>query len=74
MSGYCLALGTCICCGRPMTFNPVTVPSTSAVTGSREPICRDCFTVINAKRQENGLEPFVAAADAWEPCEEAALG
>jgi len=54
------------------TFNPLTVPSTTAITGQREPVCRICMGHINKKRQELGLEPFAIAPDAYEPTE--ALG
>lgn len=65
--GYCFAMGECIGCGRVFGFNPHNVPSTTAITGEREPICADCFERINAARRAKGLEPFVALPGAYEP-------
>lgn len=73
MTGYVFCMGACIACGRPFAFNPHRVPSTSAVTGSREPVCRSCMDWINRKRRELGLEPFQIEADAYEPMAEAEL-
>jgi hypothetical protein len=71
--GYVTAHGHCITCGKLFSFNPMRVPSTTEITGKREPLCEDCFTQINIKRKALGLEPFVAAPDAWEACEESEL-
>jgi hypothetical protein len=51
-------------------FNPNTVPSCSAVTGTREPICMDCVTRINPMRKANGLAPIIPAPDAYGSCDE----
>lgn len=59
------AIGPCICCGRLFSFNPERVPSTSAITGKREPVCRDCMDAINAKRKTMGLDPFPILPDAY---------
>ena len=66
---YMQAFGDCIICGQLFAFNPLTVPSTSALTGDREPICRGCMTVINEKRVAQGLKPFEVAADAYDAAE-----
>ena len=71
--GFALAHGNCICCGHPFAFNPVRVPSTSALTGQREPVCQGCMAKINAKRRSMGLEPFPIAPDAYEACDESEL-
>ena len=46
------------------------VPSCSAVTGKREPICRQCVDRINPARINNGLQPIVPLPDAYEACDE----
>lgn len=51
-------IGPCIACGRVFSFHPERVPSSSAITGQREPVCRPCMDRINGKRREMGLEPF----------------
>lgn len=65
--GYMLATGPCIGCGAMFSFNPVKVPSTSAVTGKREPICKTCVARVNPVRIKNGLEPIVPLPGAYEP-------
>jgi hypothetical protein len=50
------------------------VPSSSVVTGKREPICEPCFDRINLRRGTQGLEPFARHPDAYEACEEDELG
>lgn len=71
--GYVFATSACICCGRVFSYNPHRVPSTSAFTGSREPVCRSCMDVINEKRAEQGMEPFAIQPDAYEPMPEEEL-
>jgi hypothetical protein len=73
MTGYVFAMGGCICCGRLFSFNPNSVPSTSAITGSREPVCQSCMAVINERRAAAGLEPFPILPDAYEPLPESEL-
>lgn len=73
MSGYVLAWSPCIACGRVFSYNPHRVPSSSAVTGQREPICQPCMHRLNAKRKEMGLEPFQIHQDAYEPLPEEQL-
>lgn len=58
MSGFFFALGHCIGCGNIFSFNPDRVPSCSAITGKREPICLDCVERVNPIRIANGLEPI----------------
>jgi len=64
---YMIATGCCISCGRVFMFNPHRVPSTSAITGRREPVCEPCMAAINRKRAEMGLEPFAILPGAYEP-------
>lgn len=71
--GYLIAMGNCICCGNVFSFNPDRVPSTTALTGQREPVCRNCMTRINMKRKSLGLEPFPIHADAYAICDESEL-
>jgi hypothetical protein len=66
MSGFVAIIGPCIACHRTFSFNPHRVPSTSAITGEREPLCRDCFDELNRRRVENGLEPFPLNPDAYD--------
>ena len=70
--GYMIAFGPCLICRRPFGFNPHSVPSSSAVTGEREPICRDCVNVLNASRIAQGLPQIVPAPDAYEPAPDGA--
>jgi hypothetical protein len=65
--GYMLAIGPCIGCGQTFSFNPELVPSSSAVTGKREPICRDCVDRLNPIRIRNGFQPIVPLPGAYEP-------
>jgi hypothetical protein len=65
-----LAISSCIGCNRIFGYNPRTVPSCSAVTGHREPICQACVARINPLRIKNGLPPIIPASDAYEPAEE----
>jgi hypothetical protein len=74
MSGYAFAIGPCIACRQPFTYNPLRVPSSRALTGHREPICRTCFERINAKRQSLGYPPFPdPLPGAYEPLPEEEL-
>lgn len=70
MSGYYLAFGSCIGCGRPFSFNPELVPSSSAVTGKREPICPNCLASINAYKREHGMPEWTPPRGAYEPAPE----
>jgi len=64
------AMSRCIGCGEMFSYNPHRVPSSSAITGKREPICADCVKRINVRRRENGLDPIVPLPGAYEPVEE----
>lgn len=69
-SGGCMfASGHCIVCRGFFTFNPITVPSTSAFTGEREPICSHCIGSINTRRAGRGLPPWPVARDAYQCAE-----
>lgn len=68
-----MAFGHCIACGRTFGFNPLRVPSSTALTGEREPVCEACMGKINALRRSRGLEPFAIAPDAYEPVEASEL-
>ena len=71
---FATGIGPCIGCGEIFAFNPVRVPSSSAVTGQREPICAQCVRRINPMRIANGLEPIIPHPEAYEPCDERELG
>lgn len=64
--GYMMAMGPCIGCKRTFSFNPNKVPSSSAITGKREPICANCVARINIKRKELGLALIVPLPGAYE--------
>ena len=71
MTGYVFAIAPCIRCGVPFSFNPNTVPSTTALTGQREPLCESCFTELNRQRvKDHGLEPWPLHPNAYEPIPE----
>jgi hypothetical protein len=71
--GFAFATAHCIGCKRLFSFNPVRVPSTSVITGTREPICQTCITTINQHRRENNLPEWPVHSDAYEACEESEL-
>lgn len=64
--GCYLAFGPCIGCGHVFSFNPDKVPSTSAVTGKREPICQTCVDRVNPMRIKNGLAPIAVLPGAYD--------
>lgn len=70
---YALAHGYCIGCGKLFSFNPLRVPSSSAITGEREPICKVCVERINPLRKKNGLPEIVPAKDAYDAVDEGEL-
>ena len=70
MTGYVHAFGPCIGCGQYFSYNPLRVPSTSAVTGTREPLCRACVEYVNRQRQAQGLDAIKVAEDAYEAVRE----
>jgi hypothetical protein len=67
MTGYMIAMGACISCERFFAFNPERVPSTTAITGEREPVCRDCMDRINSNRRDRGLPEFPILPGAYDP-------
>lgn len=73
MTGYILAHSACLTCGRVFSYNPHRVPSSAAVTGEREPICKPCIDKINATRIERGDAPFPIHPAAYEPLPETEL-
>jgi hypothetical protein len=70
--GYMIAMGGCIICGRPFSFNPHKVPSI-IVRGRREPVCRECMEMANRRREAAGVPPHAILPDAYEPIEESEL-
>ena len=72
--GYVTAMGPCIGCDRVFSYNPALVPSCSAVTGRREPICQTCVDRVNPMRIKNGLQPIVPHPEAYGACHEDELG
>ena len=73
MSVYAYCISACISCGQLFSYNPHYVPATRYFTGEREPICRACITLTNAKRKSEGLEPFFVHPQAYQPCPEEEL-
>lgn len=73
MSGYVQVIGPCIVCGQVFAYNPHRVPSTSLLTGKREPVCENCMVRINAKRHTMGLAPHEILEGAYEPLPEEEL-
>lgn len=71
--GVAFAMGPCICCRIPFTFNPLRVPSVT-INGAREPICAACVARYNPIRIKNGLPPIVPFPDAYDACDESELG
>jgi hypothetical protein len=71
MSGYVMAFGQCIGCGRYFGYNPLRVPSwVSPITNTREPICGTCMQRVNELRVEAGMEPHPIYPDAYDACGE----
>jgi DNA-directed RNA polymerase subunit RPC12/RpoP len=68
--GYYVMTGVCVACQKVFTFNPHRVPSSSAITGKKEPVCKDCMTRINMKRVELGIAPFEIMSGAYDPVSE----
>lgn len=52
--GYISCIGSCIACGKMMSFNPNKVPSYKG-----EPICKECVEKINSIRKERGITPLI---------------
>lgn len=68
--GFVTAFSPCLTCKQIFGYNPHKVPSSSAVTGTREPICQNCINLINRKRIDIGLDPFIISPDAYKPLPE----
>ena len=69
--GFAALITPCICCGRIFSCNPHKVPSSSALTGEREPVCRDCYERLQRTRERLGLDPWPdPQPGAYEPIEE----
>jgi hypothetical protein len=64
--GYMIIFGNCFICQRPFTFNATWVPSIT-VEGVKQPVCKDCMTLANHRREEQGLEPHYIHPEAYEP-------
>jgi hypothetical protein len=71
--GYAICTSACIGCGNIFSYNPMRVPSSSVLTGKREPICETCFDRINARRIKDGQKPFARHPDAYTACDEGEL-
>lgn len=65
--GYAIAISPCFACKRIFGYNPLSVPSVRDQSNTKQPVCRDCMAVVNAKRRQAGLEPFEIRPDAYEP-------
>lgn len=63
---FMTAISPCIGCGKIFSYNPDLVPSSSAVTGRREPICATCIGQINAVRKPMGQPVIVPLPGAYE--------
>lgn len=63
---FMTAMGPCIACGQVFSFNPERVPSTTALTGKREPVCANCMARINTARKAKGLAEFPILPGAYE--------
>ena len=72
MTGFVMAMGTCLGCRSPFSFNPHKVPS-HRVNGVREPVCHRCMAIVNEKRKGLGLEPFAIDPEAYEAIPEGDL-
>jgi hypothetical protein len=68
-----IVTGPCITCGKVFAYHPHKVPSTTALTGNREPVCEGCMRLINNKRTAKGLEPFPILPGAYEAADESEL-
>jgi hypothetical protein len=72
MSGFVVAMGPCLACGRVFTFNPHLVPSLPW-NGTKEPICRTCMEASNQKRVAAGKEPHRIMPGAYDEMPESDL-
>ena len=60
--GDVIVSGPCSGCGLPFSYNPMRVPSCSAVTGEREPICRQCVEPDQSRADQQRAAADCAAA------------
>jgi hypothetical protein len=63
---WMIVLGECAACGRLFGFSPSRVPSVR-IGGEREPVCRDCMGMLNARRVEAGMRPWRIHPEAYAP-------
>jgi hypothetical protein len=68
--GWAMAFSPCCVCERCFGYNPRAVPSTSAVTGTKEPVCEPCMDRVNERRRSLGIEPVTIMRDAYAPVDE----
>jgi hypothetical protein len=73
MNGRVYCVAPCVRCQRVFSFNPHMGPSTSVVTGEREPMCRSCFEHLNKMRRELNLAPWQLEPDAYDALPEEEL-
>lgn len=59
-------IGPCWSCGRTFAFSAERVPSI-LIEGVRQPVCRACMELANAKRIEAGRDPHPILPGAYEP-------
>ena len=62
--GYMVLWAECLVCKGMFGSNPALVPSYND-----EPIFQMCLDIVNEKRVENNLQPFIAREGAYEPQE-----
>lgn len=64
--GFMTAMGNCLRCHCLFSFNPERVPSMRITPESpKEPLCKSCFEILNAKRQQAGLPPWPLDPNAY---------
>lgn len=63
---FMFVIGNCAGCRRRISFSASHVPSIR-VKGVREPLCRACVGVLNARRVAEGLPEQPVRPDAYEP-------
>lgn len=73
MSGFAVCIGTCICCGKTFSFNPVRVPSIRDSKNVRQPVCKTCVDRANPERVKKGLPEIKYSEDAYSSCSEEEL-
>lgn len=71
--GYAIVIGQCIGCGKIFGFNINRVPSTAAITGRREPVCRECIEAVNPLRIAKGLAPVEILDGAYDVMDESEI-